>query len=154
VFHYVLSMGAIFSIYAGLYYWAPKLTGVVVDDRLAAVHFWSMLIGVNVTFMPQHFSGLQGMPRRIPDYPDSFYGWNYVSSLGSFISTGATATFLVVVYRALTSREPVAANAWGYPAFFTDDASYQTSSLGAPTVEFVLPNPTPMHAFQMMPIQS
>ncbi len=57
-------MGAIFSIYAGLYYWAPKLTGVVVDDRLAAVHFWSMLIGVNVTFMPQHFSGLQGTPSR------------------------------------------------------------------------------------------
>lgn len=153
-FHYVLSMGAIFSIYAGLYYWAPKLTGVEVDDRLAAVHFWSMLIGVNVTFMPQHFSGLQGMPRRIPDYPDSFYGWNYVSSMGSFISTGATATFLVVVYRALTSRAPVAANAWGYPAYFTDLASYQTTTLAYPTVEFVLPNPTPMHAFQMMPIQS
>lgn len=94
------------------------------------------------------------MPRRIPDYPDSFYGWNYVSSLGSFISTGATATFLVVVYRALTSREPVAANAWGYPAFFTDLAAYQTTTVSYPTVEFVLPNPTPMHAFQMMPIQS
>lgn len=73
-FHYVLSMGAIFSIYAGLYYWAPKILGVNYDDRLAAVHFWTMLIGVNLTFMPQHFSGLQGIPRRIPDYPDSFYG--------------------------------------------------------------------------------
>lgn len=62
VFHYVLSMGAIFSIFAGLYFWAPKLLGVVIDDRLAAVHFWSMLIGVNLTFMPQHFSGLQGNP--------------------------------------------------------------------------------------------
>ena len=73
-FHYVLSMGAIFSIYAGIYYWAPKILGVNYDDRLAAVHFWTMLIGVNLTFMPQHFSGLQGIPRRIPDYPDSFYG--------------------------------------------------------------------------------
>ena len=69
MFHYVLSMGAIFSIYAGLYYWAPKLTGVVVDDRLAAVHFWSMLIGVNVTFMPQHFSGLQGTPLTLLSLP-------------------------------------------------------------------------------------
>lgn len=94
------------------------------------------------------------MPRRIPDYPDSFYGWNYVSSLGSFISTGATVVFLVVVYRALTNRTPVAPNAWAYPAFFTDNASFMTGTLASPTVEFVLPNPTPMHAFQMMPIQS
>ena len=94
------------------------------------------------------------MPRRIPDYPDSFYGWNLVSSMGSFISTGATVTFLVVIYRSLTSRAAVAPNAWGYPAYFTDVASYQTMTYAYPTVEFVLPNPTPMHAFNMMPIQS
>lgn len=94
------------------------------------------------------------MPRRIPDYPDSFYGWNYVSSMGSFISTGATVTFLVVVFRALTAREPVEANAWGHPAFFTELSSYQSGTLNNATIEFVLPNPTPMHAFQMMPIQS
>lgn len=94
------------------------------------------------------------MPRRIPDYPDSFYGWNYISSIGSFISTGATITFLVVVYKALTNRNTITPNAWGYPAFFTDEASFETTSVNNATIEFVLPNPTPIHAFNMIPIQS
>lgn len=153
-FHYVLSMGAIFSIYAGLYYWAPKMLGVEFDDRLAAQHFWVMLVGVNLTFLPQHFSGLQGMPRRIPDYPDAFYGWNYVSSLGSFISTGATVVFLVVLYRALVGRTAVDANSWGTPAYFTEASSYVTGTQHNNTIEWTVPAPTPLHAFDMVPVQS
>lgn len=153
-FHYVLSMGALFSIFAGLYYWTPKILGVTFDERLAAQHFWSLLIGVNTTFLPQHFSGLQGMPRRIPDYPDSFYGWNYISSMGSFISTGATLTFLVVVYKAVTNRVPAPFNSIGSPEYFTDSSSFISNSINFPTIEWVTPNPTPMHSYSMAPVQS
>ena len=147
-------MGAVFSIYAGVYYWTPKLLGVTFDDRLAAQHFWSMFTGVNVTFLPQHFSGLQGMPRRIPDYPDAFYGWNYISSMGSFISVGATVTFLVVVYRAIASRVPVTANTWGVAWYFNEESQDEDSTTQSPTLEWAVPAPTPMHAYNMLPIQS
>ena len=83
-------MGAVFSIYGGLYYWSPKLLGVQYDERLAQAHFWSLFVGVNTTFMPQHFLGLQGMPRRYADVPGAYWGWNAVSSVGSLISVGAT----------------------------------------------------------------
>lgn len=85
-FHYVLSMGAVFGIFCGFYYWFWKITGFSYHEQLGRVHFWLMFIGVNLTFFPMHFSGLAGMPRRIPDYPDAFAGWNYISSLGSIIS--------------------------------------------------------------------
>lgn len=94
------------------------------------------------------------IPRRIPDYADAYYGWNYISSMGSFISVGATITFLVVVYRALVNRVPVSDNAWGHPDYFTDAVSYANSSAQYNTIEWVVPSPTPMHAFAMMPVQS
>jgi len=100
-FHYVLSMGAVFSIYAGAYYWIPKVLGVIYDEKLGAAHFWGLLIGVNLTFFPQHFLGLAGQPRRYPDFADAYAGWNYVSSIGSIISVVATGVFLYVVYDAL-----------------------------------------------------
>lgn len=153
-FHYVLSIGAIFSIFAGIYYWGPKILGVNIDDRLGAQHFWVMLVGVNMTFLPQHFSGLQGIPRRVPDYPDAFAGWNVVSSAGSIISTGATIIFLLVVYRALINRTPAIDNAWGNPEYFSDASTYVQGSLYYPTIEWVLPSPTPMHAYSIMPVQS
>merc|ERR1711972_825564 len=85
-FHYVLSMGAVFGIFAGFYFWFPKMFGVNYNELLGKIHFWVMFIGVNVTFFPMHFLGLAGMPRRIPDYPDSFAYWNKVSSYGSAMS--------------------------------------------------------------------
>jgi len=153
-FHYVLSMGAVFSIYAGLYYWSPKLIGRAYDERLASAHFWTLFIGVNLTFMPQHFLGLQGMPRRIPDYPDAFAGWNYVSSMGSIISVGATALFLYVVYDMLVYQPASAADPFARPSYFVDAGSYATVTPYSPTIEWVVPSPTPLHAFVSIPTQS
>jgi len=147
-------MGAVFSIFAGFYYWSPKFFGLAYDERLASAHFWTLFIGVNVTFFPQHFLGLQGMPRRIPDYPDAYAGWNYVSSVGSFISVGATVLFLYTVYDMLVSDRKVADNAWAVPAFFVDNKSFVTNTSHSTTLEWCTPSPTPLHAFNMIPVQS
>lgn len=99
-FHYVLSMGAVFGIFAGFYYWFHKLTGCHYEESLSSLHFWTFFIGVNLTFFPMHFLGLAGMPRRIPDYPDAFYFWNFISSIGSTISIISVFIFFYVVYDA------------------------------------------------------
>jgi cytochrome c oxidase subunit 1 len=101
-FHYVLSMGAVFAIFAGFYYWGPKITGKNFDELLGKIHFWLFFIGVNVTFFPMHFLGLAGMPRRVPDYPDAFYGWNAIASFGSYLSVYATLLFFLNVFLSLT----------------------------------------------------
>ena len=135
-FHYVLSMGAVFTIFAGFYYWFPKICGRQYPELLAKLHFWLMFIGVNVTFFPQHFLGLAGMPRRIPDYPDAFAGWNMVSSIGSYISAAGALVFLVVVWRTFTSGERVAENPWGE---------------GATTLEWTGSSPPPFHSYDELP---
>jgi len=107
-------MGAVFAIFAGMYYWLGKMTGLAYPDALSRVHFWTMFIGVNLTFFPQHFLGLAGMPRRIPDYPDAYAGWNAVSSLGSMISAFSALLFIYIIYVTLTSGTPVANNQWNF----------------------------------------
>jgi len=102
-FHYVLSMGAVFAIFAGFYFWIAKMTGLQYSEVLGQIHFWIFFIGVNVTFFPMHFLGLAGMPRRIPDYPDAYAGWNLVASYGSYLSAISTIFFFYVVYHTLTS---------------------------------------------------
>jgi heme/copper-type cytochrome/quinol oxidase subunit 1 len=104
-FHYVLSMGAVFGLFAATYYWFGRITTFAYNEYYAKVHFFSMFIGVNLTFFPQHFLGLAGMPRRISDYPDCYFIWNDVSSRGSFISLFAVVVFIYVVYEALEREE-------------------------------------------------
>jgi cytochrome c oxidase subunit 1 len=104
-FHYVLSMGAVFAIFAGFYFWLEKMAGVKYNEKLGKIHFWTFFIGVNVTFFPMHFLGLAGMPRRISDYPDAYAGWNTIASIGSMISVVATLLFFYIVHRALTGKD-------------------------------------------------
>jgi cytochrome c oxidase subunit 1 len=111
-FHYVLSMGAVFSIFAGFYYWRPKILGYKYPEILGQIHFTMTFIGVNLTFFPQHFLGLAGMPRRIPDYPDAYSGWNAVRSYGSYMSALRGLFFFYVVYVTITRGERVTSDPW------------------------------------------
>merc|ERR1712078_116828 len=106
-FHYVLSMGAVFSIFAGFYFWFPKMTGLTYPEVLGQIHFWIMFVGVNLTFFPMHFLGLAGMPRRIPDYPDAYAGWNSIASYGSYVSLIGMLFFFYIVYYSLTQGSQV-----------------------------------------------
>jgi cytochrome c oxidase subunit 1 len=135
-FHYVLSMGAVFTIFAGWYYWFPKITGYMYNEAIGKLHFWVTFIGVNILFFPQHFLGLAGMPRRIADYPDAFAGWNYVSSIGSYISAIGVLIFFYGLAVAFSRKEKAANNPWGP---------------GATTLEWTLPSPPPFHQFEVLP---
>ncbi len=103
-FHYVLSMGVVFAIFAGIYYWWKKITGHTYPEILGKLHFWLFFVGVNLTFFPMHFLGLAGMPRRIPDYPDAFVCWNTVASFGSYISLISVVLFFSTMYLSLTTK--------------------------------------------------
>jgi cytochrome c oxidase subunit 1 len=135
-FHYTLSLGALFSAFAGFYYWIGKMSGRQYPEVLGHIHFWLTFIGVNVTFFPQHFLGMAGMPRRVPDYPDAFAGWNYVSSVGSLISYGAALFFVFIVFYTLKYGKKCPANPWG---------------TGADTLEWTLESPPPYHCFETQP---
>src|ERR1700690_2348571 len=112
-FHYVLSLGAVFAIFGGFYYWFEKMWGVRYNEALGKLHFWFTFVGVNVIFFPQHFLGLQGMPRRQVDYPAGFDFWNYVSSVGYMITLVGTCVFMLVLLEAAVRRRPARANPWG-----------------------------------------
>jgi len=106
-FHYVLSMGAVFGLFAGFYFWIGKISGLQYPEVLGQIHFWIFFIGVNLTFFPMHFLGLAGMPRRIPDYPDAFAGWNAIASFGSYVSAFSALLFFYIVYETLVHGEPI-----------------------------------------------
>jgi len=152
-FHYVLSMGAVFALFAGWYYWTPKILGLDYNRLLSKVHFWILFIGVNVTFFPQHFLGLQSMPRRIPDYPDAFAGWNLISSFGSIISVIATALFLFIVYEQLVYGKSVWRNPWLAPQFFYDLLQTLLNRAYG-SLEWALNSPPKPHPFVNLPLQS
>jgi cytochrome c oxidase subunit 1 len=138
-FHYVLSLGAVFAIFGGFYYWFEKMWGVRYNEFLGTVHFWITFIGVNIVFFPQHFLGLQGMPRRTVDYPVAFTFWNHVSSIGYAITFGGLIVFILVLIEAAVRRRPARANPWG---------------VGATTLEWTLPSPPPFHQFNELPVIS
>jgi cytochrome c oxidase subunit 1 len=106
-FHYVLSIGAVFGIFAGFYYWIGKITGLRYPEVLGQIHFWLIFVGVNLTFFPIHFLGLAGIPRRIPDYPDAYAPWNSLASYGSILSAVASIFFFYVVYITLSQGEKI-----------------------------------------------
>jgi cytochrome c oxidase subunit 1 len=135
-FHYVMGVAAIFAIFAGFYYWFPKMSGYMYDERLAKLHFWVMFVGVNLTFFPQHFLGLAGMPRRYIDYPDAYSQWNFVSSIGAYIAGVATIVFLYTAYDAFARKRVAGDNPWG---------------VGATTLEWTLPSPPAFHSYETLP---
>ncbi|MCF6221001.1 MAG: cytochrome c oxidase subunit I [Robiginitomaculum sp.] len=135
-FHYVLSMGAVFGIFAGFTYWFGKMSGYLYNKWLAAAHFWFFFIGVNLVFFPQHFLGMQGMPRRIVDYPDEFAYWNYVSSIGAIVTLVGVAFFLIWLVEAFIVKRKAPDNYWGE---------------GANTLEWTLSSPPPFHQYEVLP---
>ncbi len=134
-FHYVLSLGAVFAIFAGYYYWIGKMSGRQYPEWAGQLHFWLTFIGVNLTFFPMHFMGMQGMPRRVPDYPEAYHGWNTIASFGSYISFGATIFFVIVAIYTLKFGKKVGANYWG----------------NGETLEWTLSSPPPFHQFETLP---
>jgi cytochrome c oxidase subunit I len=136
-FHYVLSLGAVFAIFGGWYYWFPKITGYMYNEFVAKLHFWITFIGVNILFFPQHFLGLAGMPRRYIDYPAAFEAWNTVSTYGSLMSAFGVLVFLYGVFSAYAKKVQAPANPWG---------------VGATTLEWTLPSPPPFHQFNTLPV--
>ncbi len=135
-FHYVLSLGAVFSIFAGFYYWIGKMSGHQYPEFWGKMHFWVSFVGVNLTFFPMHFLGLAGMPRRYVDYPEAFRGWNEVASLGAYVSGVSVLIFLYVIYRTFASKQVLADNYWGE---------------GATTLEWQIASPPPFHTFEELP---
>jgi cytochrome c oxidase subunit I len=136
-FHYVLSLGAVFSLFAGFYYWFGKMSGRHLNEFLGHLHFWVFFIGVNVLFFPMHFLGNSGMPRRYPDYPDAFAYWNGVASMGYAIMAGGVLIFFINVFWSLAAGRRAEENYWGE---------------GATTLEWTLSSPPPYHQFETLPV--
>ncbi|MBL8650054.1 MAG: cytochrome c oxidase subunit I [Sphingopyxis sp.] len=135
-FHYVLSLGAVFSLFAGFYYWFPKMSGRMYNEFLGQLHFWVFFIGVNVMFFPQHFLGQQGMPRRYPDYAEAYAYWHLISSYGYVIMGVGMIFFFVNIGWSLFAGKKAVDNPWGE---------------GATTLEWTLPSPPPFHQFNELP---
>jgi cytochrome c oxidase subunit 1 len=138
-FHYVMSLGAVFAIFAGVYFYFPKMTGRMYPEWAGKLHFWAMFIGSNLTFFPQHFLGRQGMPRRYIDYPEAFAYWNQWSSIGAFLSFASFVFFFgIIAWSLLRGAKSTEANPWN---------EY------ADTLEWTLPSPPPEHTFEILPKQ-
>jgi cytochrome c oxidase subunit 1 len=135
-FHYVLSLGAVFSLFAGFYYWFPKMTGRMYNETLGKIHFWIFFIGVNILFFPMHFLGAEGMQRRVPDYADGYAAWNHIASLGYVVMAIGLAFFFVNVILSLATGKKAPDNPWGE---------------GATTLEWTLSSPPPYHQFETLP---
>lgn len=143
-------MGAVFALFSGWYFWIPKILGLNYNVVLGKVHFWILFLGVNLTFFPQHFLGLQGMPRRISDYPDAFAGWNLISSFGSIISVVATWLYLNIVYNQLVYGKSVNRDPFLTPHFHTDLLQALLTRAYS-SLEWCLNSPPKPHSFFTLP---
>jgi len=135
-FHYVLSLGAVTGLFAGFYYWFPKMSGRWHSELLAHIHFWVFFVGVNMIFFPQHFLGLQGMPRRYPDYAPAYAYWNHWSSIGYLVLLASLGIWFINIIYAFTAGKKAEGNYWGE---------------GATTLEWTLSSPPPFHQFEQVP---
>nr|YP_009541987.1 cytochrome c oxidase subunit I [Neogoniolithon spectabile]AYR06657.1 cytochrome c oxidase subunit I [Neogoniolithon spectabile] len=142
-FHYVLSMGAVFAIFAGFYYWFGKITGTQYPELLGQIHFWSTFIGVNLTFMPMHFLGLAGMPRRIPDYPDAYQGWNIVASYGSYVALLSTLFFFLYCFY-LSNKQDLCSS--------KSLRLWKGANTPVTSLEWAINSPPAYHTFEEMPL--
>jgi cytochrome c oxidase subunit 1 len=134
-FHYTMVAGTLFGIFAGAYYWLPKMTGHMVDETLGQWHFWLSMIFFNMTFFIQHFLGLAGMPRRVPDYPLQFADFNMISSIGAFGFGFAQLLFVYIVVKCVRGGPKATAQVWE----------------GAQGLEWTVPSPAPLHTFHTPP---
>nr|YP_009132702.1 cytochrome c oxidase subunit 1 [Bangia fuscopurpurea]AKA66471.1 cytochrome c oxidase subunit 1 [Bangia fuscopurpurea] len=141
---WLYNMGAVFAIFAGFYYWFEKISGFQYSEILGQIHFWGTFIGVNLTFFPMHFLGLAGMPRRIPDYPDSYAGWNAIASYGSYVALFSTLFFFYLVFNTLVTarKEPARKNPW----------NFEDSKIGSTTLEWEISSPPAYHTFNEIPV--
>jgi heme/copper-type cytochrome/quinol oxidase subunit 1 len=146
-FHYVLSMGAVFGVFSGFYYWVGKITGYEYPEFWGKVNFWTLFVGVNTTFFPQHFLGLAGFPRRYYDFADGYAYYNWISSIGSMISLVAVGVFLYVLYRILADKIEVTGTQWLATQFF-DTLDVNPSSQ---TIEWMMRSPADTHTFNQLP---
>nr|YP_009110274.1 cytochrome c oxidase subunit 1 [Geotrichum candidum]CDI44091.1 cytochrome c oxidase subunit 1 [Geotrichum candidum] len=159
-FHYVLSLGAVFSLFAGYYFWSPKVLGLYYNERLGQIQFFTLFMGANVTFMPQHFLGLNGMPRRMPNYPDAYYGWNLVSSFGSMISLLSLVLFFYVMYNqlyyGLENKNTVAVANLYEPDFSESNLMFanENNNDKAMSIEWMTSTPPALHTFNSPALQS
>jgi cytochrome c oxidase subunit 1 len=135
-FHYVLSLGAVFSLFAAFYYWFPKMSGRMMNETLGKIHFWIFFAGVNLIFFPMHFLGLEGMPRRIPDYPDAYAYWNGIASFGYVVMAVGMLVFFINLAWSFKAGRIAGDNPWGE---------------GATTLEWTLSSPPPYHQFETLP---
>jgi cytochrome c oxidase subunit 1 len=143
-FHYVLSMGAVFALFAGFYYWIGKISGRQYPETLGQIHFWIFFTGVNLTFFPMHFLGLAGMPRRIPDYPDCYAGWNAICSFGSYLSVLGAVLFFVIVWITLAEGSACQRNPWHF-------GGTQQGTPNNITIEWMLRSPPAFHTYEEIP---
>ena len=134
-----MAIAAIFAMFGAWFYWIGKMSGKDYNEFWGKIQFWMFFIGVNLLFFPQHFSGLAGMPRRIPDYPDAYAGWNYLSSVGALITALGTLLFFVILFHTYLAGRKAAQNPWGE---------------GATTLEWHVPSPAPFHTFEDQPDMS
>jgi len=136
-FHYVLSLGAVTGLFAGFYYWFPKMSGRMHSEFLAHVHFWVFFVGVNLIFFPMHFLGLQGMPRRYPDYTPAYAYWNEIATIGYMVMVASLVVWFINIIYAYTVGKKADDNYWGE---------------GATTLEWTLSSPPPFHQFETLPV--